>query len=186
MEKNYLYNLYKNLNLYNKNININNDDINIFTNNVLKGGTNTYYTTVFLQLFSKIKHELQNRDQNMNINEIAIRMRTYSVLLEIYNSYLNQLIQDQENAKTKINEAIRLANSSNLTQIEQEITGINMIFDTLLGITSTPSTPSSPISTGVLSSPSVPSAPITSSSSGASSASSASSVPSVPSVPSGP
>jgi len=172
MEKNYLYNLYKNLNFYNKNIN--NDDINIFTNNVLKGGTNTYYTTVFLQLFSKIKHELQNRDQNMNINEIAIRMRTYSVLLEIYNSYLNQLIQDQENAKTKINEAIRLANSSNLTQIEQEITGINMIFDTLLGITSTPSTPSSPITTGSLSVPSVPSSP------------SASGVPSAPSVPSVP
>lgn len=141
MEKNYLYNLYKNLNLYSKYIkNIDNIDINLFTKNILKGGTNSYYTTVFLQLFSKIKHELQNRNANMNINEIAIKMRTYSVLLDVYNTYLNQLITDQENAKTKINEAIGLANSSNLTQITQNIVDINMLFDTLLGHTSTPNT----------------------------------------------
>lgn len=136
MEKNYLYNLYKNLNLYNKYIN--NIDINLFTKNILTGGTNSYYTTVFLQLFSKIKHELQNRNANMNINEIAIKMRTYSVLLEVYNTYLNQLIIDQQNAKEKINEAIGLASSSNLTQITQNITDINNIFDTLLGHQSIP------------------------------------------------
>lgn len=131
MKKNYLYNLYKNLNLYNKYIN--NIDINLFTKNILTGGTNSYYTTVFLQLFSKIKHELQNRNANMNINEIAIKMRTYSVLLEVYNTYLNQLIIDQQAAKEKINEAIGLASSSNLTQIEKDINEINILFDTLLG-----------------------------------------------------
>ena len=159
MEKKYLYNLYKNLNLYNKNIyNINNIDINLFTKNILKGGTHSYYTSVFLQLFSKIKHELQNRNPNININEIAIKMRTYSVLLEVYNTYLNQLILDQQNAKIKINEAIGLANSSNFTQITQNITEINIIFDKLLGHTGTPSA-SAPAPAPIASAP-APIAPI--------------------------
>jgi hypothetical protein len=131
MENYYLYNLYKNLNLY-KNSN-DKFDINSVSKHILKGGT--YYTTVFLQLFSKIKNELQNQSSKMNINEIAIKMRTYSVLLEVYDSYLNQLIVDQQNAKSKINEATRLAQNSNFTQIEQNINDINTLFNGLLGIT---------------------------------------------------
>jgi hypothetical protein len=133
MEKYYLYNLYKNLNLYYKyNNKIN---INSISKHILTGGADSYYTTVFLELFSKIKNDLQNQSSKMNVNEIAIKMRTYSVLLEVYDSYLNQLITDQENAKIKINEATQLAQNSNLALIEQNINDINSLFDALLGTT---------------------------------------------------
>jgi hypothetical protein len=142
MEKYYLYNLYKNLNLYYKyNNKIN---INSISKHILTGGADSYYTTVFLQLFLKIKNELQNQSSKMNVNEIAIKMRTYSVLLEVYESYLNQLINDQEDTKKKIIKATQLAENSNFAQIEGNINDINGLFVTLLGTPSSGNLPTVP------------------------------------------
>lgn len=128
MKKNYLMNLYKNLNLYN------NFDLNSITKNIIKGGAR-YYTSVFLELFQNIKNdlELHKETDKLNINELAIKMRTYYVLLDVYNSYLNQLMQDQIMAKQKIEEANTLSQNPNINDIQRNINDINSLFSQLLG-----------------------------------------------------
>lgn len=158
MEKYYLYNLYKNLNLYN------NFNINSISKNILRGGSletsltrsltgkgSKYYSTVFLELFRNIKNDLEKQHaSNESNNEIAIKMRTYYVLLEVYNSYLNQLLIDQQIAKAKIEEADRLSQERNIKEVQKNINNINILFGELLGETSLsgnlPSSPTSPTS----------------------------------------
>ena len=132
MKKNYLINLYKNLNLYNNFYN--NFDLNSITKNIIKGGAR-YYTSVFLELFQNIKNDLEQHKETdkLNINELAIKMRTYYVLLDVYNSYLNQLMQDQIMAKQKIEEANTLSQNPNINDIQRNINDINSLFSQLLG-----------------------------------------------------
>ena len=138
MKNYYLYNLYKNLNLYN------NFNLNLVSKQILNGG-GKYYSSVFLELFQNIKNDLETHKQTdkININEIAIKMRTYYVLLEVYNSYLNQLIQDQQYAKRKILDANDLSQHPNINGIQHHINSINTLFDTLLGTTASAPIPAS-------------------------------------------
>ncbi len=132
----YLINLYKNLNLYNNNNN-NNNKIHILKNKItnMVGGAPDEYKTVFLDLFKNIKTDiesLKNNNQDINQNEIEVKLRTFKVFTDLYQYYLGLLINEHEVVSQKITDINNLVNESNINKTFELINNINNKFKTLL------------------------------------------------------
>lgn len=129
----YLLNLYKNLNLYNLN---NNNNSKLYANKIINmyGGTQDHYNTVFLELFDKIKNDINilKSSKNINQDDILVKFRTYQVFVELYQYYITELMTEHQTVSDKIIELDRKASQSSSAQIQGTINEINTIFDNLL------------------------------------------------------
>jgi len=130
----YLLNLYKNLNLYNLK---NNKELSegLFNKIInMSGGTRNQYNTVFLELFDKIKNDIEILKSSKNINQedILVKFRTYQVFVELYQYYIAELMTEHQTVSDKIIELDRKASQSSAVQIQDTINEINTIFDNLL------------------------------------------------------
>jgi len=134
MFENYLINLYKNLNFYNiKNLE---NYTNVYSNKLkpLIGGAPDYYKDTFIGLFEQIKSDLDRMksEKNFNADELAVKMRTFQVISELYEFYLRELISEHEVVKTKITEMNVIAQDPKIKNAQDTINAINNIFGELL------------------------------------------------------
>lgn len=135
MSKNYLLNLYKNLNLYNnKNLDNfvkdNKNNLNI----LFGGGAPDHYQKVFLDLFRNIKSDLESMKSSgqINTNEVEVKLRTFKVFTDLYQYYITLLTQEHMIADKKITEIDTIAKDPKITQAQTIINDISQQFRDLL------------------------------------------------------
>ena len=134
MFKNYLLNLYKNLNLYS------NFDFSDYINaskkniNMMIGGDPDHYQKVFLDLFEIIKEDLNKikSNQPLNTDEIAVKLRTFRVFAELYQNYIAQLIDEHQIAKGKIDNIDTVASNPDTVKVINAVENISRQFQELL------------------------------------------------------
>jgi len=134
MFKNYLLNLYKNLNLYSNfdfsdYINANKKNINIMI-----GGDPDHYQKVFLELIEIIKEDLNKikSNQPLNTDEIAVKLRTFRVFAELYQNYISQLMDEHQIAKGKIDNIDTIATNPDTLTVINAVQDLSRQFEELL------------------------------------------------------
>lgn len=135
MFKNYLLNLYKNLNLYSNfdfsdYINANKKNINI----MIGGADPDHYQKVFLELIEIIKEDLNKikSNQPLNTDEIAVKLRTFKVFAELYQNYISQLMDEHQIAKGKIDNIDTIATNPDTLTVINAVQDLSRQFEELL------------------------------------------------------
>jgi len=140
MLEKYLINLYKNINIYS---NLTTRDISILKN-VFKFNKNIHQSggspnadiinleRVFASLFTKIQNDITEIKFNPKINkeELEKKLKVFTVINELYNSYLNEFITQHEKLGAELSELNKI--SENKTQ-HKNIEQITNMFNELLG-----------------------------------------------------
>lgn len=138
MLKKYLLNLYKNLNLYSNFNFIDYVNANKKNMNILIGGDPDYYQKVFLDLFDKIKLDLSNiREKQLkinksNTNEIAVKLRTFKVFVELYQNYIVLLMDEHKEVKGKIDNIYTISQDEKTKKVVNAVEDLTKQFKELL------------------------------------------------------
>jgi len=133
MFKNYLLNLYKNLNLYK--FQKSSDYIDLYKNKIMTGGeVPDHYKQTFLNMFRIIKADIERIKQSgvPDYSELVAKMRTLNSIIELYDFYLRELIYEHEYVNKEISDLDTIARDPKITQIQTTINDINQIFGDLL------------------------------------------------------
>jgi replicative superfamily II helicase len=141
MLKKYLFNLYKNLNLYNNfdfSEYIKQNEKNI---NTMFGGQQPEniekLSNTFLDLFKNIKKQIEDikktqTSENSNKENIKIKLKVFDLLSGLYKNYLIKMIDERNMVEEKINKIFEITKNDKVINVLNVIENTSKIFEELL------------------------------------------------------